>query len=323
MRISDLIPDKDSLQTRGYWQRRIALGLPAPEYTPLFSAYRANLPSPFVPNAAVNSRVGRKMAAIMPQVLRWRELRMRNRTRRFLLLDSHAGAVEGIRPRGADHNLPPISRPTNPPTKPSEPPPPERKSTPELRYFPPGDRFSQGQFPIKNEILRTAPSIDWSYAVIERTDPHTLATSLIPFSLGKAVLDHNPSQNLQFQSGDVVTVFSTSDIQVPQAQRVKYVSLQGEIVHAGIYSVEPGETLRDVVKRAGGLTPKAYLYGSEFLRESTQRLQQARLNEYVNSLERDIQLSGANAAGSLVNAYRRGGVENKHRKSAGFYCNSS
>ena len=50
MRILDLIPDKESLQTRGYWQRRIALGLPAPEYTPLFSAYRANLPNPFEEN---------------------------------------------------------------------------------------------------------------------------------------------------------------------------------------------------------------------------------------------------------------------------------
>ena len=137
---------------------------------------------------------------------------------------------------------------------------------------------------------------------IERTDPHTLATSLIPFSLGEAVLDHDPSQNLELKPGDVVTVFSTADIQVPQAQRVKYVSLQGEIAHAGIYSVEPGETLREVVRRAGGLTPKAYLYGSEFLRESARRLQQARLNEYADSIERDIQLTTANASGSLVNA---------------------
>ena len=81
---------------------------------------------------------------------------------------------------------------------------------------------------------------------------------------------------------------------------MKYVSLQGEIVHAGIYSVAPGETLRVMSWSArGGLTPKAYLYGSEFLRESTQRLQQERLNEYVNSLEQDIALAAGNATGSL------------------------
>ncbi len=288
MKISDLIPDKDSLQTRGYWQRRIALGLPAPEYTPLFSAYRSNLPSPFLENSQ-SSASGQAQNA-----------------------NNYAtgASLAGTENERSGQQTPPAEQSTtkgssdqassnsNTSAQIEEP---RANATPSLRYFPPGDRFSQGQFPIKNEVLRVAPSIDWSYAVIERTDPHTLATSLIPFSLGQAVLDHDPSQDLELEPGDVVTIFSTSDIHVPQAQQVKYVSLQGEIVHAGIYSVAPGETLRDVVERAGGLTPNAYLYGSEFLRESTQRLQQARLDEYVNSLEHDIQLSSANASGSIVN----------------------
>jgi polysaccharide export outer membrane protein len=300
MRISDLIPDKDSLQTRGYWQRRIALGLPAPEYTPLFSAYRASLPSPFAPNATSSSEpgatsgndaIGTSLAGTQnEESTQWTPV---------------AGQPSQGKSGGESGQGPTASSPTDQTSTNADDilraSAARTNSTPELRYFPPGDRFSEGQFPIRNELLRIAPSIDWSYAVIERTDPHTLTTSLIPFNLGQVVLDHNESQNLPLEPGDVVTVFSTADIQVPQAQRVKYVSLQGEIVHAGIYSVAPGETLRDVVERAGGLTPKAYLYGSDFLRESTQRLQQARLNEYVNSLEQDIQLAGANAAGSLVN----------------------
>ncbi len=301
MRVSDLIPDKDSLQTRGYWQRRIALGLPAPEYTPLFSAYRANLPSPFAPNATgtatdqapndSNYATGTSLAGTQSE----------ESTQRAPVAGQTAQSQSGQSGQGGESaNSSSSQTPTN--TDETVRGAASRaNSTPDLRYFPPGDRFSEGQFPIKNEVLRIAPSIDWSYAVIQRTDPHTLATSLIPFSLGQVVLDHNESQNLALEPGDVVTVFSTADIQVPQAQRVKYVSLQGEIVHAGIYSVAPGETLRDVVERAGGLTPKAYLYGSEFLRESTQRLQQARLNQYVNSLEQDIQLSASNAAGSIVN----------------------
>jgi len=264
MRILDLIPDKDALETRGYWQRRIALGLPAPEYTPLSSEYQANLPNPAAGTSGLNTS------------------------------EASSGSLAATQ-NGGSSSKTDLNTPENNPNN------TKTNSTPQVRLFPAGDRFSQGQFPIRNELLRTAPSVDWSYAVIERTDPHTLATSLIPFSLGKAVLEHDPSQNLALEPGDVVTVFSTADIQVPQAQQVKYVSLQGEIVHAGIYSVEPGETLRDVVARAGGLTPKAYLYGSEFLRESTQRLQQARLDEYVDSLERDIQLSAANAAGSIIN----------------------
>jgi protein involved in polysaccharide export with SLBB domain len=300
MRISDLIPDKDSLQTRGYWQRRIALGLPAPEYTPLFSAYRANLPSPFVPNAASSSEPGGNgnNAATGTSIAGTQN---EESTQRTPAAGQPSQAQSGESGEAGQAAKPSTDRTSTSADDTIRAEGSRANSTPELRYFPPGDRFSEGQFPIKNEVLRVAPSIDWSYAVIQRTDPHTLATSLIPFSLGQVVLDHDESQNLALEPGDVVTVFSTADIQVPQAQRVKYVSLQGEIVHAGIYSVAPGETLRDVVERAGGLTPKAYLYGSEFLRESTQRLQQARLNEYINSLEQDIQLSTANAAGSLVN----------------------
>ena len=322
MRILDLIPDKDSLQTRGYWQRRIALGLPAPEYTPLFSAYSANLPSPFQENTRTNSTgqqknsnrytTGTSVAGTQHEDS-GQELQANEQTPGQT---GQAGATNWNNNNATQNNAPNSNEPN--PGQPNsgfygnnrnylqgntQNQEYARKNTlPSLRYFPAGDRFSQGQFPIKNELLRTAPSIDWSYAVIERTDPHTLATKLIPFSLGKAVLDHDSAQNLELEPGDVISVFSTADIQVPQAQRVKYVSLQGEIVHAGIYSVEPGETLRDVVARAGGLTPKAYLYGSEFLRESTQRLQQARLDEYANSMERDIELSAANASGSLVNA---------------------
>jgi protein involved in polysaccharide export with SLBB domain len=332
MRILDLIPDKDSLQTRGYWQRRIALGLPAPEYTPLFSAYRANMPSPFQENTSSRTSgqqqngnvytTGTSLAGTQHEDTNQQQFpdneqeqgqsdqtNQANQTDQANLGTNNnttQNSTSNPNPNQSNYGQPNsnfsgnnLNRPQNNGLNQEN----ARENTiPSLRYFPPGQRFSQGQFPIKNELLRTAPSIDWSYAVIERTDPHTLATRLIPFGLGKAVLDQDSSQNLELEPGDVITVFSTADIQVPQAERVKYVSLQGEIVHAGIYSVEPGETLRDVVARAGGLTPKAYLYGSEFLRESTQRLQQARLDQYANSMERDIQLSASNASGSLVNA---------------------
>jgi len=73
------------------------------------------------------------------------------------------------------------------------------------------------------------------------------------------------------------------------AQQTKLVTLQGEFAHSGVYSVKPGETLRDLVGRAGGLTPQADLYGSEFTRESTRAIQQARIDEYIQSLNLDIE----------------------------------
>ena len=93
----------------------------------------------------------------------------------------------------------------------------------------------------------------------------------MPFDLGKLVLQHDASQDLVLQPGDVVSIFSAADIRVPVAEQTKFVRLEGEFVHAGVYSVQPGETLRNLVERAGGLTPNAYLYGSEFTRDSDAR----------------------------------------------------
>ena len=139
----------------------------------------------------------------------------------------------------------------------------------------------------RTEVKISAPEIDWSYAVVERLDPNTLKTSLVSFDLGKLVLNHDTTQDLPLQPGDVVTVFSQADIRVPLEEQTKYVHLEGEFIHAGVYSVQPGETLRDLVLRAGGFTNKAYLYGSEFDRESTRVLQQQRIDEYVRRVDLD------------------------------------
>ena len=112
--------------------------------------------------------------------------------------------------------------------------------------------------------------------MLERTDPKTLETRKIPFNLGKLVLGGDRSQDALLEPGDIVTIFSKADFSIPQTQQVKEVRIEGEITMAGAYTLLPGETLRQVVERAGGLTPKAYLYGAQFTRESTRRVQQKR-----------------------------------------------
>jgi protein involved in polysaccharide export with SLBB domain len=154
------------------------------------------------------------------------------------------------------------------------------QNSPNSRLIPPNQR---------TDVKALAPEIDWDYAVIERINPETLKTVLIPFDLGKLVMQHDGSQDLELEAGDVVSIFSGADIRLPLAHQTKFVRLDGEIAHAGIYTVQPGETLRQLVERAGGVTPNAYLYGSEFTRESTRVIQQARINEYVQSLAMRIQ----------------------------------
>ncbi|MGZ8258079.1 MAG: SLBB domain-containing protein [Methylotenera sp.] len=146
---------------------------------------------------------------------------------------------------------------------------------------------------LRNEVKRSLAEVNWDYAVVERLNSRDLTTSLIPFNLGKAVIDHEPQQNLLLQPGDVITIFSKDDIQVPVASRTKYVVLEGELAHPGVYQVQTGETLRQLVMRVGGTSPQAYLFGSEFSREATRQMQQKRLDEILARMEADIQRNAA------------------------------
>ena len=52
----------------------------------------------------------------------------------------------------------------------------------------------------RTDVRISAPEIDWNYAVIERLDRDTLKTSLIPFDLGKLVMLHDRTQDLELQA---------------------------------------------------------------------------------------------------------------------------
>ncbi len=124
--------------------------------------------------------------------------------------------------------------------------------------------------------------------MIERQNADDLKTVLIPFNPGKAILQRDPAENPELLANDVVTIFSTADIRVPTVQQTRFVRLEGEFVGAGVYSVKPGETLRQLVIRAGGFTSDAYLYASELTRQSTQRVERQRLNDYADQLDAQV-----------------------------------
>jgi protein involved in polysaccharide export with SLBB domain len=144
------------------------------------------------------------------------------------------------------------------------------------------------------------PEINWEYAAIERTDRDTLSTHTINFNLGKLVLSHDPTQNLELLPGDVVTIFSKADFSVPRSQQPTQIRIEGEVAMAGLYTALPGETLRHLVERAGGLTPNAYIYAAQLTRESTRREQQKRYDEFLNELERDVNDAAANLSARVT-----------------------
>ena len=320
MHVSDLIPDKDSLVTRNYWWKRAQLGLPAPEFEPTqdLSALRQPagnnaviLPSPNSGETGTLNRYGQQQNQYAQPNLYNSQQSQNNQQNQYGLQQGEGedeaqqdqydqyglqqnDLVNGLQQGqyGQQQNRYGSEQNGNLSAQ-------QRGSNSSVAAQQSG---MSSQFPSaqRTDVRQLAPEIDWNYAVIERLDPVTLKTTLYPFDLGKLVLQHDASQDLALQAGDVVSIFSDADIRVPIAQQTKLVTLGGEFVHAGIYSVQPGETLRQLVERAGGLTSDAYLYGSEYARESTRVMQQARIDEYVQNLSLEIQRTNLETAASAI-----------------------
>jgi len=76
------------------------------------------------------------------------------------------------------------------------------------------------------------------------------------------------------------------------------VSLEGEILFPGNYRVRRGETLAEVIQRAGGLASHAFPEGAVFLRETLKDREQEQIDILIRSMEKDITLLSLQSANS-------------------------
>jgi protein involved in polysaccharide export with SLBB domain len=141
---------------------------------------------------------------------------------------------------------------------------------------------------LAKEIGKTSAEINWDYASIERLDEHDLSTRLIAFNLGNAIDNPSSVDNRTLKSGDVLTVFSRKDLPLPIEKRATFITVGGEVNAPGVYRVNPGDSLRNVVERAGGLTSHSYLYASQLTRESTRQAEEEQLKQSVAQLQREL-----------------------------------
>lgn len=181
---------------------------------------------------------------------------------------------------------------TPPPKEPKKGEPPAPK--PSVKTQQPVDSEAA-----RRDVREMLDEVNWAYAVIERLNKDTLTTDLIPFHLGKAVLEGDPAHNLALRPGDVVTVFSVRDLTVPQAQRTRLIRVEGEVRAPGVYQLKPGETLAALLERAGGMTEQAYVYGLSLKRDSVRRAQQATLEGVIRQLEAELRANLADRQANL------------------------
>ncbi len=90
-------------------------------------------------------------------------------------------------------------------------------------------------------------------------------------------------ENPALKPGDTLRVK-----QIPQWYQRESIELTGEVNYPGVYDILPGESILDVIERAGGLTPHAYPEGAIFSREELRELEKDRLESLKGQIESDI-----------------------------------
>jgi protein involved in polysaccharide export with SLBB domain len=100
---------------------------------------------------------------------------------------------------------------------------------------------------------------------VDKMKPNSEISIIKQFDLDKDLKD-NPNLSFELQPFDNVTIFM-----LPGYIAQKNVSIDGEILYPGNYSIEKNdERISDLIKRSGGLTATAYAEGTILLRPKNQ-----------------------------------------------------
>ncbi len=107
-----------------------------------------------------------------------------------------------------------------------------------------------------------------------------LTTQVIHANLKKA-WSGDITQDIDLMPRDQITV--RSEFKASEA-----VTLSGEFKLPGGYTIQSGDRLSSVIRRAGGFTDKAYLKGAVFIRKAVAKKEQERLQKFILEFEEQL-----------------------------------
>ncbi len=165
-----------------------------------------------------------------------------------------------------------------------------------------GSVKAPGDYPLETgmkifDLIRAGGSLDTeaysgsaelSRFVIE--NGQSRRTQVLPVDL-PGVLRGDAGANLSLQPFDRLYI---KDVSGWTGQ--EQVKLLGEVRFPGTYPIKRGETLRDVLKRAGGLTDQAFPEGAVFTRKDLRDREQEQLNRLADRMQNELTASTMMAA---------------------------
>ncbi|OPX99802.1 MAG: Polysialic acid transport protein KpsD precursor [Syntrophorhabdus sp. PtaB.Bin006] len=146
--------------------------------------------------------------------------------------------------------------------------------------------------PLTGGLLYYASNqVEVTRVTVSQTGPRT---ERLIIDVSKA-LKEDPAHNIPLQINDYLFVRT-----VPEWRLYRTVTISGEVMYPGVYTVTRGERLSSVIERAGGYTDMAYLRGAMFTRERVKLLQKKSLDEMTMRMQRELLAEGAmQTAGAL------------------------
>ena len=90
------------------------------------------------------------------------------------------------------------------------------------------------------------------------------------------------SSSMALRDGDSINISEYSGLEA------KTIELKGEFENPGVYSIMKGDTILDIIERAGGYTESAFTEGAVFLRKEVSEQQKAAFIRTADSLERNL-----------------------------------
>jgi len=94
--------------------------------------------------------------------------------------------------------------------------------------------------------------------------------------------------SVSLNSGDVLRAFSAVEAALPMGRQAKRVRVEGEVRRPGEYVLAAESTISDALNAAGGLTNTAFVFGTEFTRESVRIRQQENYERALRDLETEF-----------------------------------
>jgi len=101
-------------------------------------------------------------------------------------------------------------------------------------------------------------------------------------------VDLPQGQTTPLRNGDVLRAFNSTAVALPVQRQNKRVRVEGEVARPGEYVLPPQSSVADALRAAGGFTPAAYVFGTEFSRESVRITQQENYERALRDLETEF-----------------------------------